>query len=228
MDFSGIEKFSLLDFDTKVSCVLFVQNCNFRCPFCHNGPLVLNHNNLTIPWNDILSFLNKRKGILDAVVISGGEPTLMPDLKDKIIEIKKLGYLVKLDTNGTNPKVVKDLVEAKLVDYVAVDIKNSLDRYHQTIDSKICLDPVIETIEYLKTDVVDYEFRTTLVKEFHEEKDIRDMIPLIKGAKRLFLQKFIDREGCISRELHEVNKIDAMVYQNILKPYVGSVELRGY
>ena len=228
MDFSGIEKLSLQDFDTKLSCVLFVENCNFRCPFCHNGPLVLEHDNPKIPWSDITSFLKKRQGVLDAVVFSGGEPTLMKDLKDKIKEVKEMGYLVKLDTNGTNPKLVKELVEEHLIDYIAMDIKNGLARYHETIDSNIDLSKMLETIEYLKSNVIDYEFRTTLVKEFHDEKAILDMAKLVSGANKLFLQKFIDRDGCIRRDLHEVDKIEALYFQNILKPYVKEVNLRGY
>ena len=130
MDFCGFEKLSLVDFDDNLTATLFMAGCPFRCPFCHNGDLVLHPDTAApIPWSEIMEYLNKRRTVLDAVCISGGEPTLMPDLKDKIKQIKALGYLVKLDTNGYNPEIVIDLIEEHLIDYVAMDIKNCREKY---------------------------------------------------------------------------------------------------
>ncbi len=229
MEFVGIEKLSLLDYDEKVSCVLFCEHCNFKCPFCHNSSLVYALYNKEIPFEEILSYLKKRIGILDAVVISGGEPTLMPDLKEKIKQIKDLGFLVKLDTNVSNPKIIKELVENNLIDYVAMDIKNSLKRYPLTTDCPhINLNNILESINYLKSNVIPYEFRTTIVKEFHDETSIKEMGELIKGADKIFLQKFIASDECIDNSLNEIDIDVANKFIDILKPYVNSAKLRGY
>ena len=230
MDFAGIQKVSLVDFEGKVACTLFTAGCNFRCPFCHNSELVIYKKDVTyIPFNEILNYLENRKGMLDAVVISGGEPTLMPDLKEKLYEIKKLGYLIKLDTNGSNPELLKELVSLNLVDYVAMDIKNSLNAYNKTIGLENFNDSsILESINYLLNGDVDYEFRTTLVREFHDEDEIREIAKIISGAKRYYLQKFKKSEQCINHNLHEVPLKEALRYKNILLPYINKVELRGY
>ena len=228
MDFVGIDKFSLLDFEDRISCVLFCKPCNYRCPFCHNGTTVLEAETV-IPFEDILEYLESRKGLIDAVVVSGGEPTLMPDLKEKIIKLKQLGFLIKLDTNGTNPEVVKDLYENHLIDYVAMDIKNSFVKYAMTVGVKNAfLDKISQTIKFLMTSGIDYEFRTTLIDEFHNEQDMRDIAETIKGAKRLYLQKYVDRESCIAHGYHEVSKEKAERFVDILKGSIEQVELRGY
>lgn len=228
MDFVGIDKFSLLDFEDKISCVLFCKPCNYRCSFCHNGATVLEAET-TIPFEDILEYLQSRKGLIDAVVVSGGEPTLMPDLKEKIIKLKELGFLIKLDTNGTNPEVVKDLYENHLIDYVAMDIKNSFVKYAMTVGVKNAfLDKISQTINFLMTSGIDYEFRTTLIDEFHNEQDMRDIAETIKGAKRLYLQKYVDRESCIAHGFHEVSKEKAERFVEILKGNIKQVSLRGY
>ena len=228
MEFVGIDKFSLLDYEDKVSCVLFCKPCNFRCPFCHNGTTVLEADTY-IPFEDILDYLKSRKGLIDAVVVSGGEPTLMPDLKEKIIKLKELGFLVKLDTNGTNPNIVKDLYESKLIDYVAMDIKNSFDKYPLTAGvNNINLNKVKETIDYLMNSGIDYEFRTTLIDEFHKMEDIQNMAKLIKDAKKLYLQKFVERESCIQKGLHEVDVDKAKQFQKELSKSIKNVYLRGY
>ena len=229
MEFVGIEKLSLVDFDGKISCILFTQHCNFRCPFCHNSTLVIGNNNPEIPFQDILSYLKKRKGILDGVVISGGEPTLMMDLEDKIRQIKELGYAVKLDSNGTNPQVIKNLYEKGLIDYVAMDIKNCEKGYPQiTGVSNLDISKIKKSINYLMNSGINYEFRTTLVKEFHDEQSIEELGQLIKGAKKLFLQKFIASENCIQSGLHEVDEDQALKFKEKLTHYVDEVSLRGY
>ena len=229
MEFVGIDKLSLLDYEDKISCVLFTKACNFRCPFCHNGLSVI-ESNTYIPFTDILDYLKMRKGVLDAVVISGGEPTLMPDLVDKIKAIRELGYEIKLDTNGTNPEIVEYLIDNKLIEYVAMDIKNSLEMYAITTGVKtVNLENIQKTIHLLNDRDFPHEFRTTLVKEFHDnEKYIQELGELIKGSKILYLQKFVDREGVFKKGLHPVDEDLAKRYQEILSKYVSKVELRGY
>ena len=229
MEFISINTLSLLDYPEKVAAILYVQPCNFRCPFCHNWKtLITNHEMEAIPFEEILSFLRKRIGILDGVVISGGEPTLMPDLKEKIIEIKKLGYLVKLDTNGTNPEMLEDLVNSKLVDYVAMDVKNSLFNYENVSGVKPDTTKLLRSIEFLKQNKVDYEFRMTLINEFHNVEDIREIASLLKGSKKFYLQKFMDSDGVENKNLHHVDEGLANKYREILSKDIELVELRGY
>lgn len=228
MDFVGIDKLSLLDYDEKLSCVLFAKACNFRCPFCHNGLTVL-ESETYIPFDQILEFLNSRKGKLDAVVITGGEPTLMDDIVDKITTIKSMGFLIKLDTNGTRPEVIKDLLDRNLIDYIAMDIKNSLNMYPCTVGvKKIDEDRIKESIKLIQNSGIDYEFRTTLVSEFHTFESIKEMGELIKGSKKLYLQQFVDREGVIQKGLHPVDEDLANKFKDILSNFVEEVNLRGY
>ena len=229
MDFVGVEKLSLVDYDHHMSAVLFFPGCNFRCPFCHNSSLVINpNNNKPIPFNEILDFLKKRVGLLDAVVITGGEPTLMKDLEEKIEAIKELGYKVKLDSNGSHPEVIKKLVEKNLLDYIAMDIKSSFDTYMDITDVFVNLDKIRESIDFIMSSGVDYEFRTTLIKEYHTEEDIRKMAKELHGAKRMRLQLFVDSESCIKRGLHEVETEEAKKFAEILKEHIEDVALRGY
>lgn len=230
MEFYGIEKFSLVDYDEKVCVTLFSAYCNFACPFCHNSFLVFPSKEVEpISFDEILKYLKSRVGLIDAVTISGGEPMLMDDLIDKIKTIKKLGYLIKLDTNGTNPKIMKYLIDNKLIDYVAMDVKNSLEKYPITIGkNNIDLEKIVESINILKQNIIDYEFRTTLVKEFHDEKSIEEMGKLIKGAKKLVFQKFVDSEGCIKKGLHPIDETKAKQFVDIICKYVDVVKLRGY
>ena len=228
MDFAGIDKFSLLDYDENVSIVLFAPTCNYRCPFCHNGDSVLG-SHFSIPFDDILSFLKSRVGLVDAVVVSGGEPTLMDDVISKIEQIKELGFKIKLDTNGTNPDVLSELIRKNLLNYVAMDIKNSEEMYPETTGVKNAqMDKIKQSISILMNSGIDYEFRTTLVAEYHSKESIEKMGELIKGAKRLFLQKFVDREGVIKKGLHPVEEVWASSYKDILSKFVECVELRGY
>ncbi len=227
--FFGIEKLSLVDFENKLTCTLFTRGCNFRCPFCHNADLVLSTNLMPIAFDEIISYLKKRSNILDAVCITGGEPTLMPNLVECIKAIKELGYLVKLDTNGTNLAMIKQLVDNKLIDYIAMDIKNSISSYPKTVGlANINSDVLVDTIEYLKANHINYEFRTTLVQELHNEADIIAIGQLLKGAKILYLQKFTDHQTCLAENLHEVPKEKALDYKHLLNTYIDKVELRGY
>ena len=226
----GIDKLSLLDYEDKVSVVLFAQACNMRCPFCHNGAAVLGASKQDeIDFDEILAFLKTRTGLVDAVVFSGGEPTLLEDLKVKIKAVRDLGFLIKLDTNGTNPKLLEELLDEGLLDYVAMDIKNCPNLYAETCGLKfIDVDNIKKSINLLMTKAKDYEFRTTLVKEFHEKMDYGAFLNLIKGAKRLFLQKFVDRDGCIKKGLHEVDVVEANKLRDYLSSGIAEVNLRGY
>ena len=228
MEFVGIDKFSLLDYDENVSVVLFAPTCNFRCPFCHNGQSVLS-NNVEIPFDEILDFLKTRIGLIDAVVVTGGEPTLMPDLIEKIERIRALGFKIKLDSNGTNPEVLQELLRKNLLDYIAMDIKNSEEKYAVTAGLKtIDLTKIKQSIKIIMDSGIDYEFRTTLVAEYHTKDDMKGIGELIKGAKKLYLQKFVDREGVIKKGLHHIEQVWADSFKDVLEDYVTYVSLRGY
>lgn len=230
MNFNGWEKLSLVDFDGNLTTTIFSSGCPFRCPYCHNSDLVLRPSELpVIPYEEIMSFLRKRQGVLEAVCISGGEPTLGDDLLIKMKEIKELGYKIKLDSNGFRPQVLKKAVEEGLVDLIAMDIKNSLDKYGLTIgipdfDTK----PIEESIAFLKEGHIPYEFRTTIVDEFHTEEDMEAIGKLIAGSPRYYLQLYIDSENCIERGFHSVSEAKAQRFVEILKPLVPNVKLRGY
>ena len=225
----GIDKLSLLDYEDKVSVVLFSKNCNFRCPFCHNGDSVLGAQE-ELDFNDILAFLKTRIGLVDAVVFSGGEPTLEDDLEVKIKAVKSLGFLIKLDTNGTNPELLEKLLDEGLLDYVAMDIKNSPALYAETSGvNYINIDNIKKSIALIMAKAPDYEFRTTLVKEFHERMNYDSFYELVKGTKKLYLQKFVDREGCIKKGLHDVDELEATKLRNyLLSKGLKFVSLRGY
>lgn len=201
-----------------------------RCPFCHNAGIVLS-NNLSesiIEWAKIVQFLQKRIKLLDGVCISGGEPTLQKNLESRIREIKALGFLVKLDTNGTRPSVLKNLVQAGLVDYVAVDIKNTPQKYHITAgveDFEITL--IQESIDFLLAGKVDYEFRTTVVKEFHEIDDFIVIAKWLQGAKRYYLQKFTDADNVIKSGLNSYSDTEMGIIKRVIQPIIPTVELRG-
>lgn len=226
--FVGIEKLSLVDYDGKLSCVLFTDGCNFRCPFCHNSPLV-GYNNVHFDDEEIFEYLEMRKKIIEAVVISGGEPTLKKELKDYLFKIKKMGFLVKLDTNGTNPNLIKEVIEKGLVDYIAMDIKNGSSRYKEiTGNVSFEFEKIKESINILINSSINYEFRTTLVQEYHTKEDIVEIGTLIVGAKKIALQKFVLRDTCLNQSLHEVEKEQAEIFKSLLEQTVKNVILRGY
>lgn len=227
--FYGLQKLSLLDYPGHMAATLFTGGCNFRCPFCHNKSLVfLDDQAETIDHQNILDYLSKRKGILDGVCVTGGEPLLYPNLKNCLKVFKEMGLEVKLDTNGTSPKALKELVDEGLVDYVAMDIKNCPKKYPMTIGIEdYDLTNIKETIKYLLDDNVDYEFRTTVVKEFHEAKDFKEIGELIKGAKRYFLQNFEDHGNCIKEGLSPVSEEDLKEFKDIAKDYVKEIHIRG-
>ena len=231
---SGLQKMTLLDYPGKVACTVFLQGCNFRCPFCHNSDLLGNEGPETIPVETLLAFLKKRVGLLDAVCITGGEPTLQPGLEDLLRQIKALGYLVKLDTNGNRPAVLKDLVGKGLVDYVAMDIKNSPAKYGITAGvPNMTLDRVEESIRFLLSGAVDFEFHTTVVDELHDVSDfaaigqwLQNLDKDHKPAK-FFLQPYVDRDTVLAAGLHSPAKEKLLAMAEAIAPYTSSIQTRG-
>ncbi|MBQ8426327.1 MAG: anaerobic ribonucleoside-triphosphate reductase activating protein [Clostridia bacterium] len=230
MKIFGMEKMSLVDYDGKVATTLFTGSCNFKCGFCHNSALVLDFATLpSYSEDEIFAFLEKRKGIIDGVCISGGEPTLCHDLPFFIEKIKKLGYSVKLDTNGTNPDMVKSLSGNGLCDYFAMDIKNNRENYAEIIGlNRFDTTKIEKTVEFLLSGNADYEFRTTLIKEYHKRTNIIKIGDWIAGAKKYFLQRFKLSDTCIQKNLSEVDNATALSYRDILRQNVPNTNLRGY
>lgn len=231
MKIFGMEKMSLVDYDGYVACTLFTGACNFKCPFCHNAPLVEDYKFLpVIEESEVLDYLKKRQGVIDAVCVSGGEPTLHKGLPLLMEKIKKLGYKIKLDTNGTNPELVKQLNEHGLCDYFAMDIKNDLENYSKIIGFESFDTKNIEkTVEYFLSGNADFEFRTTLISQFHKKQNIINIANWIKGANKYFLQKFKFSENCLNaKNLSPIDNQTVLEYIEILKPLVKKVSTRGY
>ena len=226
----GMEKFSMVDYDGYISCTVFTRGCNFLCPFCHNATLVTGEAE-EIPQEEVFDYLTKRKGLVDAVCITGGEPTMQRGLKDFILKVRALGYRVKLDTNGTNPTLLKELLTQGLLDYVAMDIKTDFKHYEDVtgVSNPALLDRVKESVEILKTTAPDYEFRTTAIAEYHSEANYAAIAEIVKGGKRFFIQKFKDGEGNLTQGiLSELPKEEAEKFLDVVRPFVLSVGLRGY
>ncbi len=228
MIIDGLQKLTLLDFPGKIACTVFTHGCNYRCPFCHNASLVISQNDEHISEEEVLSFLEKRKGLLDGVAITGGEPTLQKNLKDFIIKVRDMGYLVKLDTNGSNPEKLKELTDEGLLDYVAVDIKSSPEKYPLLTGVKdFDFTPIKQTVELLKQGNVDYEFRTTVVNPLHEAEDFEKIAELLGGCRRYFLQQFVDSGDIISDGLSAYDRETMERFKNIAESTISCVELRG-
>lgn len=228
MQIFGLQKTTLLDYPGKLASVIFTGGCNMNCPFCHNSELITLPKTGKISEEEVLSHLRKRSSTLDGVVITGGECTLQKDLKDFCKKIKDLGYLIKIDTNGTNPDVIASLVSEGLTDYVAMDIKNSKEKYAATCGwDFVDLNKIQESIDYLMANHVDYEFRTTVIPEFHTPEDIKNIGTWIKGAKALYLQSFKLSDAVTDKTLTEPTKETLLSYQDILSNYVKKVEIRG-
>jgi len=204
----GLTKTTLLDYPEKVAATVFTGGCNFRCPFCHNGQIVLNVvQQPAISENEVIEHLIKRKSVLEGVCITGGEPTIQADLPDFIEKIKKLGYLVKLDTNGSNPKMLKQLIDNKMIDYVAMDIKNTEEKYPLTTGiPDLNFDNIKNSYLYLMENHVPYEFRTTVIREYHTKEDLVKIGKMIKGAKNWFIQSYKFSENVIAKGLNSYSK----------------------
>ena len=226
MKIAGYEKLSLQDYPNHMSCIIFTQGCNLRCPFCQNSTLIPIESENLISEKEILDYLTLRKNVINGLTISGGEPTLQADLKEFIIKVKELGLEVKLDTNGMNYNILKELIDNKLVDYVAMDIKNSFDKYAKTSGlEKVNLENIKKSIELLKQKKVDYEFRTTIISEHHTLQDIFEIIKLI-GDSKYYLQNFKNSAYVIDKTLTEVAEEKLILWNQILKKY-ANVYIRG-
>ena len=227
MKISGLQKMTLLDYPSKVACTVFLGGCNFRCPYCHNSELLDGSCDTIMSQQELLTFLHSRKGLLDAVCISGGEPTLQADLPDLMTAIKDMGYLIKLDTNGSRPEVLKDLVSRKLVDYVAMDIKNSPERYAETCGGVDVLDRVQQSAALVLEGSVDYEFRTTLAHPLHRLEDMAAIGQWLQGARRYFLQQFVDSGDLIGSGLTALDADEMETMRQAVLPYIKETTLRG-
>ena len=227
---SGLQKLTLLDYPGTVACTVFTGGCNFRCPFCHNSALVLpelmDKNNMA---DKVLSFLEKRRGVLDGVAVTGGEPLLHADMPEFLAKIRAMGYKIKLDTNGSFPDRLIEIVEAGLVDRVAMDIKNPPELYAQTVGLKsLDMEPIERSKNFLLEGRVDYEFRTTVVKGLHTAESIAAAAEWIKGAKEYYLQHFKDSGQLLDGSgLEAFTETEMNALADAARPYVPAVELRG-
>lgn len=228
MKIHGLMKMTLLDFPGLVACTVFLGGCDMRCPFCHNSELLDMNAPEEMDENGLYDFLSKRKGLLDGVVFTGGEPLLRKELPDVIRKIREMGFKVKLDTNGNHPDLLKEVVAQGLVDYVAMDIKNSPDKYGITIGiPEFDLTKVRESVDFLLEGKVDYEFRTTVVRQFHDEDSMRKIGEWIRGAKRYYLQEFVDRETVKYTGLEAASEEQMNTFLEIVKSSVNEAALRG-
>lgn len=227
MHISGLQKTTLLDYPGTVACTVFLAGCNLRCPFCHNASLVVRPAEDALTEEEFFAFLRKRKGILDGVCVTGGEPTLRPGLPEFLKKIKDLGYLVKLDTNGTNPELLAKLISDGLVDYVAMDIKNAPSRYAEICGGVDVLDSVKKSAELLMKGAVDYEFRTTCVRPYHDEAAMVEIGQWLAGARRYYLQKFVDSGDLIGTNVSELSKNEMEALLQSVLPYIQNAHLRG-
>ena len=224
----GLQKLTLLDYPTKTACTIFTGGCNFRCPFCHNASLVLDVNEGEKHETDeVLSFLKKRVGLLDGVCVTGGEPLLQKDIKEFLGNVKDMGYAVKLDTNGYSPEKLIEITGAGLVDYIAMDIKNCHEKYSETAGIDIDIEKIDKSIDFIMQSGLDYEFRTTVVKEYHTISDIEKIARRISGAKKYFLQNFVDSGDLIKNGLSAVPKETLIQMKEICLWHVKNTEIRG-
>ncbi len=229
MKLIGLQKMTVLDFPGRVACIVFTFGCNFRCPFCHNASLVTGDGNSDITEDEFFAYLKKRQGILDGVCVTGGEPLIQNDIEDFLKKIKSFGYQIKLDTNGSYPEKLKKLVNEGLVDYVAMDIKNSPEFYSATVGKDdIDFEKIKQSIDFLINEAdIEYEFRTTVVAEFHNEDAFDSIGKMIKGAKNYYLQGFVDSGDLIGSNLTALPKPIMQKMAKRVEPYVENVGIRG-
>jgi pyruvate formate lyase activating enzyme len=231
MILGGLQKLTLIDYPGHIAATIFTVSCNFRCPFCHNPELVssIRYNVSSILEADFFEFLKERKGKLEGVCITGGEPTIQPDIVEFIRKIKNLGYKVKLDTNGARPDVLRKLFSEKLLDFVAMDIKSDPENYQKTANSKVDVERIKLSVDLIRNSGIDYEFRTTAVPSLHEEKDFLEIGEWLKGSKKYVLQAFEDKGKILDPRLKKKIKGKKMDLEKIakkLKKYFEKIEIR--
>ena len=229
MRISGLQKLSMVDYPGKLAATVFTGGCDLRCPFCHNAPLVLRvAETPEFSQEEVLSFLRTRQGLLDGVVLSGGEPLLQADAAEFLAAVRSLGFSVKLDTNGCHPEALANILERGLTDYVAMDIKNRREKYAETVGMPgFDLAPVEESVRLLQSSGVDFEFRTTVVREFHTAADIRAIGQWLEGSPRYFLQKFVDSGDLVGTGCHGLEDAEMRALAETARPWFREVTLRG-
>ncbi len=226
MKIGGLQKLTLLDYPNTMACTVFTLGCNFCCPFCQNGDLV-NQEVQPIPQEEIFAFLRKRKNVLAGVCVTGGEPLLQPDLEDFLRQVKDIGYLVKLDTNGYMPQKLQHLLSLGLVDYVAMDVKNSMARYPQTAGANVDLQKIRQSVDLLKSGAIAYEFRTTVTGNLHDKQSIADMANWLVGAQKWYLQPFQMSDGVIDKSTTPCSSEMLHKYLAVAREKIPHTFLRG-
>lgn len=220
MKIAGLQKLTLLDYPGNIAAIIFTKGCNFNCGYCQNSSLILNDDEELISEAEIFSYLEKRRKILDAVVISGGEPTIQKDLKSFIIKIKDMGFKVKLDTNGYNPNLLEELINENLLDYVAMDIKADLNNYERVACKKININNILRSISLLKESKIDYEFRTTVIKGIHDIKVIESILNIIGSDSKYYIQNFEESADVLDKSLSGFSKEElTLMKERINKEY---------
>ena len=226
MTIAGLQKTTLLDYPGKVACTVFLSGCNFRCPFCQNSEILTGSGGEHIPEEELFAFLERRRGILDGVCVSGGEP-LLGDVAPLLERIKGLGYSVKIDTNGAFPEKLKELYGRGLVDFVAMDIKNSPQKYEKTAGARVDIGKIKESAAFLMESGVGYEFRTTVVKQLHAGEDFVRIGQWLRGAKAYFLQTFRDTETVLRPGLTPCTEAEMQAFKRLLLPFIPNARIRG-
>lgn len=227
MRISGFQKLTLLDFPGRISCIIFTQGCNYKCAYCQNSLLIPHSSEELIAEDEIFNYLELRKKVLDGVVISGGEPTIQSGLVEFIRKIKQLGLLVKLDTNGSNPALIKQLLEEKLVDYIAMDIKNDLSEYEIITKCNVSIDNIKKSIKIISNSVIEHEFRTTIIKNIHTLDKIFNICKIIGKDNPIYLQNFEQSENVLDKNLKSFSKDELKEIEKIIKDKYPNVEVRG-
>ena len=205
---SGFDKLKLLNYPGKVACTIFTKGCNFKCPFCHNSSLI-ELGNSSYMYDEVFSYLNKRKNILEGVCISGGEPLILKNIKD-------LGLSIKIDTNGSNPDMLQELIDENLIDYVAMDIKNTFDKYEITTGCKVNIDNIKRSINIIENSNLEYEFRTTIVKELHNKENIKNIVKMLNKKSKYYIQNFVNSDGVLNKNLSGFTKEELVELKNEL------------
>ncbi|MBE6148463.1 MAG: anaerobic ribonucleoside-triphosphate reductase activating protein [Firmicutes bacterium] len=228
MNISGFTKLTLIDYPKKIACIIFTQGCNYNCAFCQNSGLIKCNKNNLIARQEIFNYLKKRKNIIEGVVISGGEPTIQPDLYGFVKDIKEMGFLVKLDTNGSNPEILKRLVDEKLIDYIAMDVKNIFDEYDPIVNlKKVNVENIKQSIEIIKNSSIDHEFRTTIMKNYHDIDKLTRICEYLGEEEKYYLQNFEDSEAVLDKSLVSFTADMLINIQGILRKNFPNVSVRG-
>ena len=224
----GFQKLTLLDFPGKTACTVFTGGCNFRCPFCHNAGLVTKMDAEIIPESEVFEHLKKRQGILDGIAITGGEPLLQGDIEEFLRKVRESGFAIKLDTNGSFPEKLESIIENGLCDYVAMDIKNSKEKYPETVGiNNFDISNIEKSVKILKRGKLPFEFRTTVTKNFHTIIDIENIGMWIKGTENYYLQNFVDSGNLIDSNVEGVSKEAMQEMLEAVKKYVPNADIRG-